>query len=101
MDPEHTKATSREIDRSAIDASLRAEADGVHSWSNGPHDRYAAHDHAYRKILYCLDGSIDFVLADGRAIAMRAGDRLVIPPRTSHSAVVGPDGVTCIEGRAR
>jgi mannose-6-phosphate isomerase-like protein (cupin superfamily) len=101
MDPQHIRARSDTVDRSAIEAALRVEADGVHSWSNGPHDRYAAHDHAYRKILYCLDGSIDFVLADGRTIAMRAGDRLVIPPRTAHSAVVGPDGVTCIEGRAR
>ena len=89
------------VDRRAIEAALRAEADGVHSWSNGPHDRYAAHDHAYRKVLYCLDGSIDFVLADDRTISMRAGDKLVLPPRTSHSAVVGPAGVICIEGRGR
>ena len=101
MDPQHTTATSRAVDRSAIEAALRSEADGVHSWSNGPHDRYAAHDHPYRKVLYCLDGSIDFILSDGRTIAMQPGDKLMIPPRASHSAVVGPAGVTCIEGRAR
>ncbi len=78
---------------------LRAEANGVHAWSNGPHDRYGEHDHPYRKVLYCAQGSIDFVLGDGRRVAMRPADRLVIPPRTRHSAVVGPDGCTCIEGQ--
>jgi quercetin dioxygenase-like cupin family protein len=99
--PQRTPHQGGPVDRAAIEAALHTEADGVHVWSNGPHDRYAAHDHPYRKILYCLDGSIDFAVADGRTIQMRAGDKLVIPPRTSHSAVVGPDGVTCIEGRAR
>lgn len=101
MDPQHIRARSDTVDRHAIEAALRAEAEGVHSWSNGPHDRYAAHDHAYKKVLYCLEGSIDFVLADGSTVAMHPGDRLVLPPRTSHSAVVGPNGVTCIEGQAK
>ncbi len=81
-------------------AKLRAEASGCYSWSNGPGDRYAAHDHSYDKVLYCVEGSIDFVLEDsGRTIALRAGDRMVLPARTLHSAVVGREGCTCIEGR--
>ena len=79
---------------------LQAEATGCYSWSNGPGDRYGAHDHPYEKVLYCVEGSIDFRLEEsGRTIALAAGDRMVLPARTVHSAVVGRDGCTCIEGR--
>jgi quercetin dioxygenase-like cupin family protein len=79
-------------------ARLRQEADGCHSWSNGPGDRYEEHTHAYEKILYCVDGSITFTLRDGD-VRLSAGDRLVLPPGTVHGAIVGPHGCTCIEGR--
>ena len=79
---------------------LRSEASGCHSWSNGPDDRYAAHSHTYTKVLYCVDGSVTFALeADDRRLALNPGDRMVVPAGTMHSAVVGPAGCTCIEGR--
>jgi quercetin dioxygenase-like cupin family protein len=79
---------------------LRGEATGCYSWSNGPGDRYAPHSHTYEKILYCVDGSITFVLeAEGRRIDLKAGDRMVLPAGTVHGAVVGPSGCTCIEGK--
>ena len=79
---------------------LRGEATGCYSWSNGPGDRYAAHSHAYEKVLYCVDGSITFVLEPGgRRIELSAGDRMVLPAGTVHGAVVGPSGCTCMEGR--
>jgi len=78
---------------------LQAEAAGCYSWSNGPGDRYAAHSHSYEKVLYCVDGSITFVLeADSKRLELKPGDRMVLPPGTVHSAVVGPHGCTCIEG---
>ena len=79
---------------------LRAEAAGCYSWSNGPGDRYVPHTHNYEKVLYCIDGSITFLLeADGRQLDLKPGDRMVLPSGTVHSAVVGPAGCTCIEGR--
>lgn len=79
---------------------LRAEASGCYSWSNGPGDRYAPHTHSYEKVLYCVDGSITFVLEDGGTnIELHAGDRMVLPAATVHSAIVGSAGCTCIEGR--
>lgn len=79
---------------------LRAEAEGCHSWSNGPGDTYGWHSHPYEKILYCVDGSITFNLED-RNIHLGPGDRMVLPPGTRHAAVVGPRGCVCIEGRGR
>jgi quercetin dioxygenase-like cupin family protein len=84
----------------SIEQRLRAEADGVYEWSNGPGDRYARHSHEYMKILYCMSGSIDFSL-DDRVIQLNAGDRMVLPAGTAHAATVGPAGCACIEGKAR
>jgi quercetin dioxygenase-like cupin family protein len=97
MDVEHRRASPS--NPATIEATVRAEARDVYGWSNGPGDRYGAHEHIYTKLLYCTRGSIDFVLDDGRRIALRAGDGMVLPAMTRHSAVVGPDGCTCVEGK--
>jgi quercetin dioxygenase-like cupin family protein len=81
-------------------AKLQSEAGQCYSWSNGPGDRYAPHSHGYEKVLYCVDGSITFVLEnEGRRLVLQPGDRMVLPAGTVHSAVVGTAGCTCIEGR--
>jgi len=67
-----------------------------HTWSNGPGYVYGAHEHAYHKVLFCIEGSIVFHTPDGD-IAMSAGDRLDLAPETTHSATVGTAGVTCME----
>jgi quercetin dioxygenase-like cupin family protein len=80
--------------------ALRQEAGSCYSWSNGPNDRYGAHSHPYEKVLYCVDGSITFALErEGRHLELKAGDRMVLPAGTVHSAIVGPSGCTCIEGK--
>jgi quercetin dioxygenase-like cupin family protein len=79
---------------------LQGEASGCYSWSNGSGDRYGPHSHTYEKVLYCVDGSITFTLEpEGRRLELKAGDRMVLPAGTIHSAVVGPAGCTCIEGK--
>ena len=79
-------------------ARLRAEGLGPSSWSNGPGDRYAAHDHAYDKVIVVADGSIAFGLPDlGRTVDLAPGDRLELPAGTRHDALVGRAGVTCLE----
>lgn len=89
---------------SAPDAAERAAAAlaeaglAATSWSNGPRETYAAHRHGYDKVLVVASGSIVFGLSeDGRAVELAAGDRLDLPAGTLHDAVVGPDGVTCLE----
>lgn len=78
---------------------LEAETAGGYSWSNGPGDRYAAHSHGFEKVLYCVEGTITFNLEEeGRKVELQAGDRLLLPAGTVHSALVGPGGCVCIEG---
>ena len=77
---------------------LRAEGLDPGAWSNGPGDRYGAHDHGYDKVIVVVDGSIDFGLPDSsRMVGLAVGDRLELPAGTSHDALVGPTGVTCLE----
>jgi quercetin dioxygenase-like cupin family protein len=100
VEVEHRRHSGSETpDPRSIEAALRREARDVYGWSNAPGDTYGEHEHGYTKLLYCTRGSIDFVLGDGTRVAMRPGDRLVLPPSTRHSAVVGPDGCACVEGK--
>src|ERR687893_306430 len=79
---------------------LRDEGLEPSTWGKGPGDRYAAHEHAYDKVLVVQAGSITFGLTDrGRAIELGTGDRLELPAGTSHDATVGPNGVTCLEAQ--
>jgi len=69
-----------------------------YSWSNGPHDTYAAHSHSYDKVIYVVQGSITFGLpALKQKLTLKAGDRLDLPAEIVHEAVVGPQGVVCLE----
>ncbi len=84
----------------ALEKELTGQGYALHAWSNGPGFWYPVHDHPYHKILAVLEGSITFYLpGEKREVAMQAGDRLEIVAGTAHSASVGPDGVTCLEGQ--
>ena len=90
------------IDESEIRRRLDEEAHSCYRWSNGPGTAYGSHSHGYRKILYCVSGSIRFdIHPGGEGVELGPGDRLELPPNTEHSAVVGGQGVSCIEGQAR
>ncbi len=79
-------------------ARLAGEGLIAQTWSNGPGEAYAAHSHAYDKVIVVVRGSIDFIVATGATpIELGVGDRLDLPAGTVHEAVVGPDGVTCLE----
>ena len=82
-------------------ARERLQGAGVrpHAWSNGPGDRYAAHQHTTTKLLICAEGSITFLVgSDGQPVELGAGDGFLLPAGVRHAAVVRPDGCTCLEG---
>jgi len=84
--------------RDELEARLRAEGLDAGVWGNGPGDRYSPHEHGYDKVLVCVAGSIRFGLpATGRVVDLAVGDRLDLPARTRHDAIVGREGVTCLE----
>jgi len=67
-------------------------------WSNGPGDVYDAHSHSYHKVIYVVRGSITFGLPDSDdKVTLNSGDRLELPAGVSHNAVVGHEGVACLE----
>jgi quercetin dioxygenase-like cupin family protein len=69
-----------------------------YAWSNGPHDVYAAHTHSYDKVIYVVSGSITFGLPElERNVTLFPGDRLDLPKGTLHDALVGRNGVICLE----
>ena len=82
----------------AILSRFAAEGLRPYRWSNGPGDRYSVHSHPYHKVIYVVEGSIRFDLRPHGSIEMHAGDRLDLPAGVEHSAVVGPEGVVCLEG---
>jgi quercetin dioxygenase-like cupin family protein len=82
------------------DLAARLEREGLETsrWSNGPGDRYPAHEHGYDKVIAVERGSIGFGLpATDDLIQLSAGDRLDLPAGTRHHALVGADGVACLE----
>jgi quercetin dioxygenase-like cupin family protein len=67
-------------------------------WSNGPGDVYSAHTHSFNKVIYVVSGSIAFGLPDsGEQVTLNCGDRLNLPAGVAHNAVVGSEGVVCLE----
>jgi len=99
MDVQVDRHVGATPDPKQIEGQMRADARDVYGWSSGPGDRYEQHAHAYNKLLYCTQGSIDFVLGDGRTLTLRPGDRMVLPAGTPHAARVGPEGCVCVEGK--
>jgi quercetin dioxygenase-like cupin family protein len=83
-------------------ARLRGLGTDPATWSNGPGDRYAPHEHGFTKLLICAEGSITFLIGpDAIPVELSAGDGFELPPGTRHAAVVGPRGCTCAEGHRR
>ena len=74
-------------------AALRDDGFDPSPWSAGPQTHFAAHSHARTKRLFVMRGSISF---NGEWLQAPAGIR--IAAGTEHSAMVGDNGVDCVEG---
>lgn len=89
------------MDAGELSTRLHDEGLDPGTWSNGPGDRYAPHEHAYDKVLVCTAGSIRFGLpARGITVDLVPGDRLDLPAGTRHDAIVGTTGVAVLEAHA-
>ena len=84
--------------QTTIERLMSEEGLSPYAWSNGPHDMYSAHTHSYNKVIYVVKGSITFGLPElGKKLKLKAGDRLDLPAGVVHDAVVGGEGVVCLE----
>jgi uncharacterized protein YjlB len=91
--------SDEELPDEALLRSILADEDlHPYVWSNGPGDVYGAHSHAYHKVIYVIRGSITFGLPDSNdKVTLNRGDRLELQAGITHNAVVGHEGVACLE----
>lgn len=68
------------------------------AWTGLPGDRFEDHVHDYDKVVVAVEGSITFGLTGfGVGIVIAAGERVDMPSRVRHNAMVGPRGAVCLE----
>ena len=85
-------------DEGLLRSILAAEDLNPYVWSNKPGHVYGAHSHSYHKVIYVIQGSITFGLPDsGEKVTLDSGDRLELSAGVAHDAVVGIQGVACLE----
>ena len=85
-------------DEASLRSILADEDLHPYVWSNGAGDVYGAHSHSYHKVIYVVRGTITFGLPDsGDKVILNRGDRLELPAGITHNAVVGHEGVACLE----
>jgi quercetin dioxygenase-like cupin family protein len=90
---DETPPTEEELHEYFTEHELR-----VFDWSGSPQAVLEGHTHGYHKILYVLEGSIKFDFPTRQeTVRLNPGDRLDLPAGVRHSAVVGMDGVKCLE----
>ncbi len=71
-------------------------------WSNSPGDTYSRHSHPFHKVIFVVQGSIKFVLPESDVqVTLNPGDSLDLSKDVIHEAVVGPQGVICLEAHQR
>ncbi len=86
------------IDRTNLEARMRAQGLEPAAWSNLAGERFEAHAHDYDKIVVVVEGTITFGMPGyGVGFVLGPGERLDLPAAVRHDAVVGPKGVTCLE----
>ena len=90
------KGAASSLGEADVEARFRDEGLSPRAWGNAPGDTYDWHAHEYRKVLYCVEGSIVFH-TDGGDHSLEAGDRLDVEAGTRHAATVGPSGCRCVE----
>jgi quercetin dioxygenase-like cupin family protein len=85
-------------DEETLKKILAEEDLDAYRWSNGPGDVYSAHTHSFNKVIYVVSGSITFGLPDsGEQVTLNFGDRLNLAAGVAHNAIVGSEGVVCLE----
>ena len=83
-----------------LHARLARDGFDAFAWTDPPGATYSAHSHDHDESLWVVAGEMTFGTADGD-FRLRAGDRLMLPARTVHTATAGPAGATYLIGQRR
>jgi quercetin dioxygenase-like cupin family protein len=88
-----------------VERLLKQQLEGagfdVFRWRDEPGAHYRPHAHDHDESLWVVEGSIAFGI-EGRTYRLAAGDRLMLPAGTVHTAEAGPAGAIYLIGqRAR
>ena len=89
---------SERPEESALRAILAEEGFDALRWDDPPGASYAPHAHDRDESLWVLAGDITFGV-DGAALRLEAGDRLMLPAGTVHTALTGPRGASYLIGQ--
>ena len=76
---------------------LTDEGFEVFFWRDPPGSDYQPHSHDHSESLWIIDGQMTFGAA-GRQFHLHAGDRLMWPKGTVHTAHAGADGAAYLIG---
>jgi quercetin dioxygenase-like cupin family protein len=85
------------VEESALRRQLEAEGFSVWSWTDPPGADYQPHSHDHDESLWIVAGEIVFG-AHGDEFRLLAGDRLMLPKGTVHTARAGSAGATYLIG---
>jgi quercetin dioxygenase-like cupin family protein len=79
-------------------ATLEKEGfEHIYEWQDTAGTIYSEHSHAGKVTLFITDGSIELTIYK-QIHVLKTGDRFDVSPHTSHSAIIGPNGVQFVVG---
>jgi quercetin dioxygenase-like cupin family protein len=84
----------------ALKKRLAAEGFEAFEWSDAPGAHYEAHSHDHDESIWVVEGEIAFGAGGGRH-RLQAGDRLMLPGGTVHTADAGEAGARYLIGERR
>ncbi len=87
------------MDKEALKKKLQEEGFPiVYEWHDEPGFMYDEHEHQDKVAFYVTAGGLTFDFG-GEKKTLPAGDRFDVPPKTRHSAIVGPEGCDYVVGQ--
>lgn len=69
----------------------------IYEWNDKPGTIYPEHSHKGKVVIFITEGSVSLTISD-HTQTLVTGDRYDVPINTTHSAIVGPQGVQFVIG---
>ena len=90
---------SMNMDKELLKRQLEIEGFPIiYEWHDDPGTQYPLHQHQDKVSMFITKGSLEFDFS-GQKKVITAGERMDVPPKTIHSAIVGPEGCDYIVGQ--